>query len=186
MAAVRDGHSIDTSMGYTPLEGLLMGTRSGDIDPSILEILAKKYNLKTISECITFLNKKCGVLGINGVSPDMRDNEEEAAKGNERAKLVYSMLAHRIKKYIGSYFALLDGVDALVFTGGVGENDATVRELATSNLDAMGIVLDKDKNATAPRGESVDLSAKNSKVKIYRIPTNEELVIARDTLNLAK
>ena len=186
MAAVRDGRSIDTTMGYTPLEGLLMGTRSGDVDASVLEVLAEKYNLKTVSECVTFLNKKCGVLGINGISPDMRDNEEEAEKGNERAKLVYTMLAHRIKKYIGAYFALLDGADALVFTGGVGENDAQVRELALSNLDALGIVLDKNKNANCPRGTSEDLSASDSKVKIFRIPTNEELVIARDTLRLSK
>ena len=186
MAAVRDGRSIDTSMGYTPLEGLLMGTRSGDVDASVLEVLAEKYNLKTISECVTFLNKKCGVLGINGVSPDMRDNEEEAEKGNERAKLVYSMLGHRIKKYIGAYFALLNGVDALVFTGGVGENDAVVRELATNNLDAMGIVLDKEKNSHCPRGTNEVLSTSDSKVKIFRIPTNEELVIARDTLSLTK
>lgn len=186
MAAVRDGRSIDTSMGYTPLEGLLMGTRSGDVDASVLEVLAEKYNLKTISECVTFLNKKCGVLGINGVSPDMRDNEEEAEKGNERAKLVYSMLGHRIKKYIGAYFALLNGVDALVFTGGVGENDALVRELATNNLDAMGIVLDKEKNSHCPRGTNEVLSTSDSKVKIFRIPTNEELVIARDTLSLTK
>ena len=186
MAAVRDGRSIDTSMGYTPLEGLLMGTRSGDVDASVLEVLAEKYNLKTISECVTFLNKKCGVLGINGVSPDMRDNEEEAEKGNERAQLVYSMLGHRIKKYIGAYFALLNGVDALVFTGGVGENDAVVRELATNNLDAMGIVLDKEKNSHCPRGTNEVLSTSDSKVKIFRIPTNEELVIARDTLSLTK
>lgn len=186
MAAVRDGRSIDTSMGYTPLEGLLMGTRSGDVDASVLEVLAEKYNLKTISECVAFLNKKCGVLGINGVSPDMRDNEEEAEKGNERAKLVYSMLGHRIKKYIGAYFALLNGVDALVFTGGVGENDAVVRELATNNLDAMGIVLDKEKNSHCPRGTNEVLSTSDSKVKIFRIPTNEELVIARDTLSLTK
>ena len=186
MAAVRDGRSIDTSMGYTPLEGLLMGTRSGDVDASVLEVLAEKYSLKTISECVTFLNKKCGVLGINGVSPDMRDNEEEAEKGNERAQLVYSMLGHRIKKYIGAYFALLNGVDALVFTGGVGENDAVVRELATNNLDAMGIVLDKEKNSHCPRGTNEVLSTSDSKVKIFRIPTNEELVIARDTLSLTK
>ena len=186
MAAVRDGRSIDTSMGYTPLEGLLMGTRSGDVDASVLEVLAEKYNLKTISECVTFLNKKCGVLGINGVSPDMRDNEEEAEKGNERAQLVYSMLGHRIKKYIGAYFALLNGVDALVFTGGVGENDAVVRELATNDLDSLGIVLNKEKNSHCPRGTNEVLSTSDSKVKIFRIPTNEELVIARDTLSLTK
>ena len=116
----------------------------------------------------------------------MRDNEEEAEKGNERAKLVYSMLGHRIKKYIGAYFALLNGVDALVFTGGVGENDAVVRELATNNLDAMGIVLDKEKNSHCPRGTNEVLSTSDSKVKIFRIPTNEELVIARDTLSLTK
>ncbi len=186
MAAVKGGRSIDTTMGYTPLEGLLMGTRSGDIDASVIEVLAKKYNLKNISECVTFLNKKCGVVGINGFSPDMRDNEDAAKAGNERAQLVYSMLAHRIKKYIGGYFALLNGVDAIVFAGGVGENDANVRELATSDLEALGIVLDKEYNKTAPRGENVDLTGKNSKVKIFRIPTNEELVIARDTLNLTK
>lgn len=186
MAAIRDGHSIDTSMGYTPLEGLLMGTRSGDVDASVLEVLAEKYNLKTISECVTFLNKKCGILGINGVSPDMRDNEQEAKNGNERAKLVYPMLAHRVKKYIGAYYAILGGVDAIVFAGGIGEKDPTVREFVTNDLDALGIVLDKQKNAGCPRGTIEDLSAANSKVKIFRIPTNEELVIARDTLSLTK
>lgn len=186
MSAIKDGHSIDTTMGYTPLEGLIMGTRSGDIDPSVLEVVAEKTGMKTIKECVTYLNKKCGVLGINGVSPDMRDNEEEAKKGNKRAQLVYEILAHRVKKYIGSYFALLNGVDAIVFTGGVGENDSNVRQMATSDLEALGIKLDLDKNNNLPRGIAGEISDRTSKVKIFRIPTNEELVIARDTLNLVK
>ena len=186
MAAVKNGHSVDTTMGYTPLEGLLMGTRSGDVDPSVLEVVSEKAGLKSIKECINYLNKKSGVLGINGVSPDMRDNEDLAKAGNYRAQLVYEMLAHRVKKYIGSYFAELNGVDAIVFTGGVGENDNMIREKAVSNLESLGIVLDVNKNKTCPRGTVEELTGNNSKVRIFRIPTNEELVIARDTLNLTK
>ncbi len=183
VAAVKDGHSIDTSMGFTPLEGLIMGTRSGDVDASVVSFISEKENLKG-EEIANYFNKKCGALGISGVSSDMRDLNEAGKNGNERAKLVVPMMAHRIKKYIGGYAALLNGVDAIVFTGGIGENQEDLRELCMENMDYLGIEFDKEKNLTIPRGTIEELSKPTSKVKVYRIPTNEELVIARDTVNL--
>ena len=183
ISAVAGGHSVDTSMGLTPLAGILMGTRSGDIDPSILEAIQDKTGW-TLKEITTYLNKKSGVLGMNGVSSDMRDNDAEIAKGNKRAQLVYDMLAYQIKKYIGAYTAAMGGVDAIVFTGGVGENDATLRENVLSGLEYLGVEIDKDFNKTMPRGTTQEISTKNSKVKVYRIPTDEELVIARDAVAL--
>lgn len=185
ICAIKDGYSVDTSMGFTPLAGVLMGTRSGDIDPSILEYIQEKTGWQ-LKEITNYLNKKGGILGINGVSSDMRDNEAEIEKGNKRAMLVVEMLAYQIKKYIGSYMAAMGGVDAIVFTGGVGENDATLREKVLQNMEYAGIALDVEKNKTMPRGTVEQINASNSKVKVYRIPTDEELVIARDAVALIK
>ena len=184
MAAVKNGRSIDTSMGFTPLEGLIMGTRSGDVDASVAGFLAEKEGLSA-SELVTYLNKKCGALAISGISSDMRDINAEAEKGNERAKLVVPMMAHRIKKYVGAYYALLNGCDAIVFTGGIGENQEDLRELALADLTSLGIEIDVEKNNNLPRGTVELISTAKSKVKVYRIPTNEELVIARDVCRLA-
>jgi len=183
IGAVQGGHTVDTSMGFTPLAGVLMGTRSGDIDPSILEAIQDRTGW-SLKEITAYLNKKSGILGMNGVSSDMRDIEAEIAKGSERAKLVVEMLAYQIKKYIGSYAAAMGGVDAIVFTGGVGENDAVLRGKVLENLEFLGIELNKDKNMNMPRGTTEEISASTSKVKIYRIPTDEELVIARDAAAL--
>jgi len=185
ISAVDGGISVDTTMGLTPLAGVLMGTRCGDIDPSILEAIQDRTGW-TLKEITNYLNKKSGVLGINGVSSDMRDNEDEIAKGSERAKLVIEILSYQIKKFIGAYIAAMNGVDAIVFTGGVGENDSVLREAVLSNLEFFGIVLDKQKNASIGRGTVEELEAPNSKVKIFRLPTDEELMIARDTKNLIK
>ena len=185
ICAVKNGKSIDTTMGFTPLEGLIMGTRCGDLDASVLEYISNKTGWD-IHEITNYLNKKSGVLGINGVSSDMRDNNNQIEEGNMRAKLVIDMLSYRIKKYIGSYAAAMGGLDGIVFTGGVGENQEDVRDYATDGLQFLGIELDKEKNYHLPRGTVEELSTKNSKVKIYRIPTNEELVIARDCVRLCK
>ena len=185
VAAVSGGHSIDTSMGFTPLEGLIMGTRSGDVDASVVSFIAEKLDLRG-DEIAQYFNKKCGALGISGVSSDMMDINEASENGNERAKLVVPMMAHRIKKYIGAYAALLNGVDAIVFTGGIGENQADLRELSLSNMEYLGVGFDEEKNNNLPRGTVEEISKPNSRVKVFRIPTDEELVIARDTLNLIK
>ena len=185
ISAVDGGISVDTSMGLTPLAGVLMGTRCGDIDPSILEAIQDRTGW-TLKEITTYLNKKSGVFGLNGVSSDMRDNEEEIKKGNKRAELVYEILSYQIKKYIGSYTAAMGGVDAIVFTGGVGENDAILREKVLENLSYLGIELDVNKNNTMPRGTVEEIQTISSKVKIFRIPTDEELVIARDAMALCK
>ena len=177
LAAVKDGKCFDTSMGLTPLEGVPMGTRSGSMDPAIVEFIANKEGIST-SETLTMLNKKSGVLGISGVSSDFRDLDNAAAQGNERAELALEIFAYDVKKYIGSYVAAMNGVDAIVFTAGLGENSAEMRERITNGLDYLGIEIDKEKNAV--RG-TVDITGKNSKVKVFVIPTNEELVIAMDT-----
>lgn len=185
VAAVSGGHSIDTSMGFTPLEGLIMGTRSGDVDASVVSFIAEKLDLRG-DEIAQYFNKKCGALGISGVSSDMMDINEASENGNERAKLVVPMMAHRTKKYIGAYAALLNGVDAIVFTGGIGENQADLRELSLSNMEYLGVEFDEEKNNNLPRGTVEEISKPSSRVKVFRIPTDEELVIARDTLNLIK
>ncbi len=185
MAAIKDGKSVDTTMGFTPLEGLIMGTRSGDVDASVVTYISKKYNLKG-DELENYFNKKCGALGISGISSDMRDINAKALEGDERAKLVIPMMAHRIKKYIGAYLAILNGADAIVFTGGIGENQEDLRELSLKDLDFFGIKLDVNKNNTIPRGTTELISQEDSKIKVYRIPTNEELLIARDTISLIK
>jgi acetate kinase len=184
IAAIKGGVCIDTSMGFTPLEGLMMGTRSGDIDPAILGVVAEKTGMNT-AELITWLNKKCGLLGITGKSSDMRDLCENLGK-DEKADLAMNMLAHMVKKYIGAYVAELDGVDAIIFTGGIGENTPQLREKVMANMDYIGAKIDNDINYNCPRNADVDLSSKDSKVKILRLPTNEEIEIARETQKLAK
>ena len=181
LAAVKAGKCIDTSMGLTPLEGLAMGTRSGDIDPAIIEFIMNKENL-TIAQMSNVLNKKSGVLGISGVSSDFRDIEGAAEEGNKRARLALDRFAYVVKKYIGSYVAAMDGVDAIVFTAGLGENSASMREKICSGLTFLGIEIDPAKNKI--RGEEIEISTANSKTKVLVIPTNEELMIARDTMEL--
>ncbi|MGI6486746.1 MAG: acetate/propionate family kinase [Syntrophothermaceae bacterium] len=183
MAAIADGKVVDTSMGFTPLEGLVMGTRCGDIDPAIVFFLMEKMNLSA-SDMNNYLNKKSGMLGLSGVSNDLRDVLEAAEAGNERAKLALDVYISRVKGYLGNYVAQLNGCDCLVFTAGVGENSIEIREAICENLDYLGIKMDADKNKV--RGKEVDVAASDSKVRIFIIPTNEELVIARDTYRLAQ
>ena len=185
ISAVNGGKCIDTSMGFTPLAGVPMGTRSGDIDYAAAEYIAKKEGMN-VSEMLTYLNKKCGMLGVSGVSSDFRDLSAASANGNYRAKLALEMFAYSTKKYIGAYAAALNGVDVIVFTAGIGENDDAIRAAALKDMDYLGVKLDAKKNASCPRGEIVEIQAEDSKVKILVIPTNEELVIARETLKEAK
>ncbi|MBR3885612.1 MAG: acetate kinase [Clostridia bacterium] len=190
LSAVSNGKCIDTTMGYTPLEGVMMGTRSGDVDPSVLETIMNNTGM-SIKEAINYLNKKSGLLGISGVSGDMRDVEEIAYSNeqSERAddcRLSLKMHAYRVKKYIGSFYAALGSVDAICFTAGVGENGAEYREAVLDGLQGMGISIDKDKNTNFKRGEVNVISTDDSKVKIYVIPTDEELMIAKDTARLVK
>ena len=183
ISAVNAGVSVDTTMGLTPLAGVMMGTRSGDIDPSILEAIQDRTGW-SLKEITNYLNKKSGLLGIGGVSSDMRDNEEAMLAGNERAGLVYKMLSYQIKKFIGAYTAAMNGVDAIVFTGGIGENDALLRGMVCEGLDYLGIKMDVDKNTNFKRGVVSDITAEGGKVKIFILPTDEELMIARDTKNI--
>lgn len=183
MAAIDGGKVIDTSMGFTPLQGLVMGTRCGDIDPAIVFFIMEKLNMGP-AEINNYLNKKSGALGLSGVSNDFRDIDEAAAAGNERAKLTLDVYCTRVKAYIGAYAALLNGLDAIVFTAGLGENAISIRECIASDLEFLGIKMDKAKNKV--RGKEVDVSTEDSRVRIFIIPTNEELVIARDTYNIAK
>lgn len=178
VAAVDGGESVDTSMGLTPLEGLVMGTRSGDIDPAIIPFLMKKEGLEA-DEVDNILNKKSGLLGVSGVSNDSRDVKEAAKNGNERAELARKLFNYRVKKYIGSYAAAMGGVDAIVFTAGIGENAKDVRKDVMEDMEFLGIEIDEEANDV--RGETREISTKDSKVKVFTIPTNEELVIARDT-----
>lgn len=184
ISAVKYGESVDTSMGLTPLEGVIMGTRSGDIDPAILEFLAKKENMD-ITELNNMLNKKSGVFGLsNGVSSDFRDLGEAAAKGDDKAQLALDAFAYRVAKYVGAYAAAMNGVDAIAFTAGVGENDAATRKAIVDRLTFLGIELDEEANKK--RGEDNIISTPDSKVTVCVIPTNEELAIARETLALVK
>ncbi len=185
ITAVKGGKCIDTSMGFTPLAGVPMGTRSGDIDYAAAEYIAKKEGMD-ISQTLTYLNKKCGMLGVSGVSSDFRDLTAAAESGNDRARLALDMFSYATKKYIGAYAAALNGVDAIVFTAGIGENDDRVRASALKDMDYLGIKLDEEKNAHCPRGTVAEIQADDSKVKILVIPTNEELVIARETMREAK
>ena len=181
VTAIDGGKSVDTSMGFTPLAGLPMGTRSGDLDAGILEYLMNKYNMN-ITEMLTILNKKSGVQGVSGVSSDFRDLEEGAEKGNERCALAREKFAYEVKKLIGAYAAVMGGVDAIIFTAGVGENSASQRMAIASGLEFMGVKMDEDANKV--RGEERVISAVDSKVKVLLIPTNEELMIAMDTASL--
>ncbi len=182
IAAVCHGKSVDTSMGFTPLAGLPMGTRSGDLDAGILEFLMNKYGMD-IKEMLNVLNKKSGVQGVSGVSSDFRDLGSAAAEGNTRAALALDMFSYGVKKYIGAYAAAMGGVDAVIFTAGVGENDGQQRMAIASGLEFMGIKMDADANNV--RGKEAIISAIDSKVKVLLIPTNEELMIALDTAALA-
>jgi len=183
IAAVKNGKVIDTSMGLTPLAGVMMGSRSGDIDPSAVTYLMEKLG-KQPQEMADFLNKESGVLGISGISSDMREVEVAEREGNERAVLAMKMYNYRIKKYIGSYAAAMNGVDVIVFTAGVGENQIGMRWETCSGLDYLGVKMDKERNNC--RGKEQILSADDSKVKVVLIPTDEEIVIARDTRDLVE
>ncbi|MEC9488980.1 MAG: acetate kinase [Halanaerobium sp.] len=182
IAAIDGGKVVDTSMGLTPLEGLVMGTRCGDIDPAIVPLLMQKEELSP-SEIDTIMNKKSGLLGISGISNDSRDIEEAADEGNNRAKLALDIFRYRVKKYIGSYAAALGGVDCIVFTAGIGENAIETRAEILSGLEFLGVKVDQTKNNV--RGKAQEISTEDSRVKAYVIPTNEELVIAQDTSELA-
>ena len=181
VSAVLNGESVDTSMGLTPLEGLMMGTRSGDIDPAIMEFIAKKENLD-IAGIMNVLNKKSGVEGVSGVSSDFRDLEAAAKAGNKRAELAIDVFAYRVAKYVGAYTAAMNGVDNIVFTAGIGENCALVRTKVCSYLGYLGITIDEEANGK--RGEEIVISTPDSKVKVLVVPTNEELAIARETVAL--
>ena len=181
ISAVLNGESVDTSMGLTPLEGLVIGTRSGDIDPAIMEFVAKKENLD-IAGIMNVLNKKSGVEGISGVSSDFRDLEEAAKAGNKRAELAIDVFAYRVAKYVGAYTAAMNGVDNIVFTAGIGENAGLVRTKVCSYLGYLGITIDEEANGK--RGEEIVISTPDSKVKVLVVPTNEELAIARETVAL--
>ena len=184
LAAIKDGKVVDTSMGLTPLAGVMMGSRSGDIDPSAVTYIMEKLHMQP-QEMADYLNKQSGVLGISGVSSDMRDVEQAAKDGNKMARLAETMYNYRIKKYIGSYAAVLNGVDVIVFTAGVGENQARMREGATDGLDYLGVKLDKELNKTV-HGTETKISAPDSKVDVWVVPTDEEIVIARDTKELVE
>lgn len=181
MAAINQGKSFDTSMGMTPTEGLIMGTRTGDLDPGALLYLASKEDT-SYNYTNTLINKFSGLLGISGISSDMRDLEEAAAEGNRRAKLALEMFAYRVKKYIGSYAAALGGVDIIVFTGGIGENDVETRKKILNNLEFMGVKTDPQKDNI--RGKEAVISSDDSLVKVLVVPTDEELMIARDTYKI--
>ena len=183
ISAVKDGKCLDTSMGFTPLEGLVMGTRSGDIDPAASEFIRAKLGL-TPEELVQYLNKKCGMLGVSELSSDMRDLEKGINEGNEKAKLAVEVAAYRIKKYIGSYAATLNGVDAIVFTGGIGEHSDLMRRLVMEDMEYLGVDFDFEANKEHSDGVRV-LSKPDSKVKVFILPTNEELSIARETKTLA-
>ncbi len=180
LAAVKDGKCIDTSMGITPLEGVVMGTRSGSLDPAVVQFIANNDH-KTVDEVLDILNKKSGLVGLSGISSDMRDIDAAAANGNEDAITAREMLAYGIRKYIGAYAAAMNGVDVIVFTAGIGENNINLRRMVMEGFDYLGAKLDLNKNNT--RDEAI-ISTDDSKVKIVVIPTNEEIVIARDTLEL--
>ena len=183
LSAVKNGKSVDTSMGLTPLEGLIMGTRSGDMDPAIMEFIAKKENLD-IAGVMNVLNKKSGVLGLSGVSSDFRDIEEAAEAGNDRAAKALAAYNYRVVKYIGAYTAAMDGVDVIAFTAGLGENGKSMRKAVCEHLSYLGIKIDDEANSV--RGKDIVISTPDSKVKVMVIPTNEELAIARETLALVK
>lgn len=181
--AIDHGKSIDTSMGMTPLEGMMMGTRAGDLDSSLIEYVAHKENV-SCEEIFNVINKKSGLFGVSGLTNDMRDLEAEAQKGHKRAQIALDMFAYRAKKYIGSYMAAMNGADAIIFTGGIGENGFEARANICNGLTAIGIEIDPELNAKAIRGAEMKISSSTSKVEVWVIPTNEELIIARDTFRI--
>lgn len=183
VCAIKNGKSVETSMGFTPLAGLAMGTRSGTIDPAVIKFLMEneKMSLKEIDD---YLNKKSGMLGISGISSDFRDLDAAAAEGNERAQLAIDIFCYRVKKYIGEYAAVVNGVDAVIFTAGIGENNEVVRRGALQDMEYLGIKIDWKKNEV--RGKELDISTPDARVRTLVIPTNEELAIARETLRLVK
>lgn len=183
IAAIKYGKSVDTSMGFTPLEGLIMGTRSGEIDPAIIPFLMDKENMTT-AQIDDYLNRRSGILGISGLSSDFRDLESAANRGDERSQLAIDLFAYKVKKYIGGYVAAMGGVDAIVFTAGLGENSPFMRDKICNGLEFLGTRIDPEKNKV--RGIAKEISMKRASVKIFTIPTNEELVIARDTYNICK
>ena len=182
ITAVDGGKSVDTTMGFTPLDGVIMGTRSGSVDPSAVDFVAEKHGF-TPAQMSDYLNKKSGFLGISGISSDNRDIIAGANEGNKRCELVNEMLTYEIKKYIGSFAAAMNGLDAVLFTGGIGENESLVRSMACSDMEFFGIKLDEELNKTI-RGKLCKISSADSKVEVWVVPTNEELLIARDTLAL--
>lgn len=183
MAAVSGGRSVDTTMGFTPLEGLIMGTRCGDIDPAILPWVQTMEEL-TLAQLNAMLNKHSGLYGISGVSSDMREIEAACEQGNERARLAFDIFCYRITKYIGAYAAAMGGLDVIVFTGGIGENSPMVREKVLKGLEFLGVHLDREANQNAPRGQEVVITAPQARTAVTVIPTNEERVIARDTVRV--
>ena len=183
ISAVDGGKCVDTSMGFTPLAGVPMGTRSGDVDYAAAEYLAKKEGMD-VSQMLTYLNKKCGMAGVSGVSSDFRDLTAAANEGNKRAKLALDMFGYSCEKYVGAYAAAMNGVDCIVFTAGVGENTECVRAAICENMQYLGLEIDAEKNKEKNNGQIRDITGKNSKVKVLIIPTNEELVIARETVEL--
>lgn len=185
VTAIRNGKSVDTSMGFTPLEGLIMGTRCGDIDPAIVLFIIEKEGL-TMKEANSLMNKHSGLLGISGITNDMRELVDEMKKGNPRAELSVRMFCYRLKKYISSYIGILDGVDLIVFTGGIGENSSVVRKITLENMSNFGIAVNDELNDKIILGKKGLISDADSKVKVEVVPTNEELVIARDTLEIVK
>lgn len=180
ISAVKDGKCMDTSMGFTPLDGIMMGTRCGSIDPAIVTYIMEKKGY-SVAEMDSYMNKKCGFAGISGVGSDSRDIEAAMNNGNERAKLSFDMLSYQIKKFIGSYAAAMGGLDAIVFTAGIGEHVSYIREKALEGLEFLGVELDKERNTFGHSNVPVKLSKDSSRVSVYMIPTNEELVIAADT-----
>lgn len=183
ISAIKDGKCLDTSMGFTPLDGFIMGTRSGGVDPSVITYLQEKEGL-TPAQTVEMLNKKSGFLGLSGISSDARDIEAAADEGNKRAQLTVDIVRYQVKKFIGAYAAAMGGVDAVIFTGGIGENSAELREEVCLNMEFLGLEIDVEKNKEYNRTEGC-FSKENSRVKAWIIPTNEELLIARDTLELA-
>ena len=183
ITAIKYGKSIDTSMGYTPLEGLIMGTRSGEIDPAIIPFLMEKENMNA-QQIDEYLNRRSGILGISGLSSDFRDLESAANRGDERSQLAIDVFAYKVRKYIGGYVAAMGGIDALVFTAGLGENSPFMRDKICNGLEYLGTRIDPELNKI--RGKAREISVKRAKVKIFVIPTNEELVIARDTYNICR
>jgi acetate kinase len=183
ITAVDGGKSVDTTMGFTPLEGVVMGTRSGDIDPAIVPHLMNKMNM-SLDQAITYLNKECGVYGISGVSSDFRDLHAAANDGNDRAEIALQVFCYRIRKFIGSYAAAMGGVDAIVFTAGIGENDPLIRQWSIDGLGFIGAAIDNQANNV--RGKEQRISAADSRVDIWCVPTNEELAIAKETYTLCK